>query len=383
MPQDAVQSLGNASKPIRFRLSESPAFLETSERENHAKLTDYLRASLQMQHLLILCGSGTSTEVGGPSMQDLWSGATTLENFELARSAVSYTDGSDIEMFLSRCDAFCDLNPSHELVTQVRKATIETILTQCRMPAVFASRLVPHQDLLKKVARRRARDSRVRLFTTNYDQCFERAATELGLIPVDGFSFSRPRRFDPQFFDFDIVKRTAPSEGVTFVPGVFQYHKLHGSIDWSSRSGRIEVDPGVSPEHACLIYPARTKFQRSYQQPHLELMARYLAALREHNTCLVVVGYGFNDDHLTAPIFAALRANPHFRLIVVSRTIDRKLERAAEGSPYFELSELAHRADVSFIAGSFSSFVSVVPDLAALSPAHELEAAVLRVTRGA
>jgi hypothetical protein len=368
------------AKSVRFRLPDTAAFRDTQEKEQAQKLRDYLKTSLQMQHLTLLCGSGTSTEAGGPSMSELWKETTNLANFDLVLRAISSESGSDIEEFLSRCDALLELTPDNKSVSEARAKTVRMILTRCRNVGTDPSSLQPHQDLLKKVARRRARDSRVKVFTSNYDLCFERAAAELGIVPIDGFSFGNPKRFDPRFFDFDIVKRTSSSEEVTFVSGVFQYFKLHGSVDWSDRNGRIEVHQDVSPEDACLIYPARAKFQRSYQQPHLELMARYLAALREHNTCLVVVGFGFIDAHLYAPIFAALRSNPHFRLVVVSRTVDRKLESPNSDSPYFELRELAERSDVALVAASFNDFVSIIPDLAALSPAHDLEAAVLRVT---
>ncbi len=372
-------SLADGPKKIRVRLSESSDFVGIAENETQERLKDYLKASLQMQHLALFCGSGTSTEAGYPSMPDLWTEAQGLKGINESRAAVSYRDGDNIEEFLSKCDAFSELNPDDESVCAVRRLTLEMILKRCRA-SMDSSKLVAHQELLKRVARRRARDSRVKLFTTNYDLCFEFAAADLGLVPIDGFSFSQPRRFDPRFFDFDIVKRTSASESVAFIQGVFQYYKLHGSVDWSSRRGRIEIDPQVGANDACLIYPARAKFQRSYQQPHLELMARYLATLREHNTCLVVLGFGFADEHLYAPILAALRANPHFRLIVVSRTIDKKLEAAKSDSPYLQLRELARHADVSFVAASFTEFVTLIPDLAALSPAHELEAAVLRVT---
>ena len=364
---------------IRYRLSGQSEFLQHEPGENGDRLRDHLRTSLQMQHLLVLCGSGTSIEAGGPSMPALWTSAQALAKFADACNAVSHS-GQNIEEFLSRCDAFLELTPDDTTVRAVRKGTIETILSECRKAGQGPSNLVSHKELLKKFARRRARDSRAKLFTTNYDTCFERAAAELGLVPIDGFSFTNPRHFDPRFFEYDIVKRTASSEVASFVPGVIHYHKLHGSVDWLSRDGRIEVDPHVAAENACLIYPARAKFQRSYEQPHLELMARYLAALREPNTCMVVVGFGFNDVHLYHPILAALRSNPHFRLVVVSRKVGERLADVAADTPWVELRELAPQADISFVASSFSNFVGLIPDLAALSPAHELEAAVLRIT---
>lgn len=365
---------------IRFRLSENGAFVEASDsdesKRHETRLKDYLRSSLQMQHLAILCGSGTSIESGGPSMSALWREAETIDQFDQARTKVGYQNGSNLEEFLSRCDAFIELNGQGDGVAAVRAKAIGLILEQCRKAL---GGLEAHTTILKKLIRRRARDSRVKLFTTNYDLCFEQAAGALGIVPIDGFSFGGPRRFDPRFFDYDIVKRAPHAEGSSFVPGVFHYYKLHGSVDWRQHEDSIIVDPKVEASEACLIYPARAKFQRSYEQPHLELMARYLATLREQNTCLVVAGFGFNDEHLSGPILAALRSNPHFRLIVVCRDPETKLNAGA-GS-WGALQSLSSRADVSFIASPFSRFVELIPDLSALSRADELQAAVVRAVK--
>jgi hypothetical protein len=369
-----------SAPPIRFRLPENDAFLEVTDsdegKKHELRLKDYLRSSLQMQHLAILCGSGTSIESGLPSMPALWQEALQIEQFDEVRADVGYQGGSNLEEFLSRCDAFIELKGGSDRVAVVRAEAIGVILEQCRK---CPRGLEAHADLLKKLIRRRARDSRVKLFTTNYDLCFESAAGELGIIPIDGFSFGSPRRFDPRFFEYDIVRRTPLAEGSAFVPGVFHFYKLHGSVDWKGQDGSIIVDRTVGESEACLIYPARAKFQRSYQQPHLELMARYLATVREPNTCLVVAGFGFNDDHLSGPILAALRSNPHFRLIVVCRDPEAKLDAGA--GAWSHLRALSSRADVSFVAASFSRFAELIPDLSALSRADELQAAVVRAVK--
>lgn len=88
-----------------------------------------------------------------------------------------------------------------------------------------------------------------------------------------------------------------------------------------------------------MIYPATGKYQQSFVQPHLESMAQYLAAVREPNTCLLAVGFGFNDDHLAEPLLAAVESNPHLRLIVadnaarVNATMDKRYWKR-----FFELS---------------------------------------------
>jgi hypothetical protein len=377
---DAIESPSPpGNPPVRFRLPQDSEFRKVDAtdagRSHEDKLKEYLRSSLQMQHLAILSGSGTSTDADGPSMSALWRAALKLDGVPEATAKLSFEGKDNIEEFLSRCDAFLELNHD-DMVARVRARVVGEILSQCRAAGGDTSKLAVHRSLLRKVARRRVRDSRVKLFTTNYDRCFEVAAGELGLVPIDGFSFGSPRRFDPRFFEYDIVKRSPNAEGSSFVPGVFQYFKLHGSVDWRNRNGTIEVDPLVAADDACLIYPARAKFQRSYEQPHLELMARYLATLREPNTCLVVVGFGFNDDHLSGPILAALRSNPHFRLIVVCRDPESKLQSAVAGSPWFELKNVASQVDATFIAATFSRFVELIPDLSALSRGEQLESLI-------
>lgn len=367
-----------AKATLRVRLSEEPAFRGLDDKEVADRFRKHLLGSLQLQHLLVLTGSGTSLDADGPSMGDLWSELSKLAEFAQVKKDV-HLASEDVEELLSRCDALLVIQDNRE-VRAFYDAAIRLILERCRLAGKDSSKLTAHKDLLRRLSRRRARDSRLKVFTTNYDRCFELAAGTLGLIPIDGFSFTQPRRFDPRHFEYDIVRRSHDVDKPTLVPGVFHYVKLHGSVDWARTDGHhIEIDAGVCVDKACLIYPAQAKFQRSYEQPHLELMSRYLAALREPNTCLIVAGFGLNDAHLTAPILSALETNPHFRLIIVDPSASKWLED--ESRPHWaKLSELAKRADVAFVEMKFAEFVQYIPDLAALSPAEDLARAIQRVT---
>ena len=65
----------------------------------------------------------------------------------------------------------------------------------------------PHKTFLNKITARKPSDSRVKLFTTNYDTLFEQAANKAGFVVIDGFSFTHPREFSGRYFDYDIVNR--------------------------------------------------------------------------------------------------------------------------------------------------------------------------------
>jgi hypothetical protein len=255
------------------------------------------------------------------------------------------------------------------------------ILDRCS-GALAADKLDAHKVFLHRLSRRRVRDQRLQIFTTNYDLCFERAAAALGGVALDGFSFTTPRHYDPRFFGYDIIRRPRSGDDLGhYLEGVFLLYKLHGSVNWArDKDGKICEKDKPTPDEACLIYPAKGKYQQSFVQPHLESMAQYLSAVREPNTCLVAVGFGFNDDHLAEPLLAAVQSNPHLRLIVVdpgART------NTTNGNPYWQrFFELSGRGeDVWFINASFADFAQMVPDLKSLTPANALMQAIKGVTR--
>lgn len=366
------------------------------------ELKNFLLSSLQMQHLVVLAGSGTSLGpvAKGPSMCTLWDycvnanpgTGTAARTISPEASKVITEIGYDvaaekenIEALLSRCEAYLQVKASAEVTTFITESK-RVILKKCSefINPADGTQLAAHRTFLHRLSRRRVRDSRLKLFTTNYDLCFESAAGMQGLVVLDGFSFTQPRQFDPRFFLYDIVRRPTTGDEVgTPLEGVFHIYKLHGSVNWSRKSeNEIEVEPKPSPNSACLIYPARGKYQQSYVQPHLELVSQYFSVLREPNTCLIVTGFGFNDDHLSEPILAAVRTNPHLRLVIVNPSADDLTSRSKENNKYWEaLFRLTKQGeDVWLINANFGDFAEMIPDLKSLTPAQRLTRDIKLVT---
>lgn len=349
------------------------------------ELKNVLLASLQMQHLVVLGGSGCSLSADGPSMQDLWNGAVgetpTNEAKTTAEKVHHDLMNPNIEAFLSRIEAFLQVNEDKE-VDAFLNSSKKVILDRCSS-FLSLERLDAHKTFLHRLSRRRVRDQRLKVFTTNYDLCFERAASALGGVALDGFSFAAPRRYDPRFFGYDIIRRPRSGDDLgNYLEGVFLLYKLHGSVNWvRDADGTICEKPDPTPEQACLIYPASGKYQQSFVQPHLESMAQYLAAVREPNTCLLVVGFGFNDDHLAEPLLAAVQSNPHLRLIIVDNNADDKTRDSSDNRFWKQFFGLASRGeDVWFIKSSFEGFAQLIPDLKSLTPADTLMKAIKGVT---
>lgn len=353
-------------------------------RGSSEELKNSLLASLQMQHLVVLAGSGCSLSAGGPSMADLWKyavGETPTEAAaDVAKKVHQDLADKNIEAFLSRIEAFLQV-VENSAVRSFLNASRKVILEKCS-EFVRAERLHAHATCLHRLSRRRVRDQRLKVFTTNYDLCFERAAAELGGVALDGFSFAAPRRYDPRFFSYDIIRRPQGGDDLgNYLEGVFLLYKLHGSVNWArAEGGAVFEKQRPEPEEACLIYPARAKYQQSFTQPHLESMAQYLAAVREPNTCVLVLGFGFNDDHLAEPLLAAARSNPHVRLIIADPEAQAK---TVSGNDYWvQFAGLGNLGeDIWFIAASFADFAEMIPDLKSLTPADTLMRAVRGVAK--
>ena len=382
---------------------------KSEDKDNTAEKTrilkDVLLSSLQMSNVIVLAGSGTSIGEGGPSMQSLWDTIFPNENSNSDEASqakskktlttigydISKKENKNIEYLLSHCEAYLQVHPSESTVAEFINDAKKIILRECTKfldsnldidLMLGLDTLKAHKSFLHRLSRRRARDPRLKVFTTNYDLCFEVAAASQGLIPIDGFSFTKPRKFDPRFFGMDIVRRPrTTSDHSDYVEGIFHLLKLHGSVNWSkNEDGSVEENGNASPQNACLVYPAKGKYQQSFIQPHLELISQFFSALREPQTCLITIGYGFNDDHLSEPILSAVKTNPHFRLIVVDANAQQNTtdEKKKYWDSWAKISSSG--GDVLLINATFDQFSQIIPDLKSLSPAQKLETAIKGLT---
>jgi hypothetical protein len=334
-----------------------------------------LTDALVTDNLLVLAGLGTSRCVKhptgkfpAPTMPVLWQAAAdqAASTFEQIKSSVRYVtpqEGDNIETLLSQCQLSQLLQPD----PFVEKFIIQTealIVERCRFVDESVD-LQIHETFLRKVARRSTRLPRVKFFTTNYDLAFERAASRSGFIVVDGFSHTQPQEFDGTYFDYDFVRRDDTSDMPDYIPNVCQLHKMHGSVDWEVREGRTIRTPNA--DRPLIIYPRNSKFESSYDQPFIEMMSRFQVALRQPNTALMILGFGFNDRHISQPIMSAIRSNVSLRAIVVAPDL-----QASKNSTIQEMTSLIRSGDSRVILIN-STFEDLVPMLPALVTGTEEE----------
>lgn len=311
------------------------------------QVEEALLSALHSTNVVVLLGSGASFSAkndGGlnaPGMWHLWQAVKgdygDAEFNEIANSVVGHVpvEGEEnIEALLSLCKMSIELLeiravkdsafPERSKLEQLKAfvaAAEKTILAQVGFVR-SDTELSAHTGFLRKFARRSPEKPRVKLFTTNYDLCIETAGLRLGIVLIDGFSHSAEQRFNRDHFDHDIVRRVASSTKADYLDGVFHLYKLHGSVDWRRRSDEVVIRSLDDPSDELkpvLIYPRSSKYQEAFESPYLDMFAAFQAALREPDTTLIVSGFGFADDHISAPIWSAIEANLSLRVVLCDR----------------------------------------------------------------
>ncbi|MCZ6855210.1 MAG: SIR2 family protein, partial [Gammaproteobacteria bacterium] len=106
--------------------------------------------------------------------------------------------------------------------------------------------------------------------------------------------------------------------------------KPHGSFDWykfGNDARRCSVD--IDAERL-IITPGLNKYRAGYSTPfdkHRELANDYL----KRATHLLVVGYGFNDDHLETHLVRRIQDGTP--TLILNQSLNAKVKNLADGSP--------------------------------------------------
>jgi hypothetical protein len=319
-------------------------------------------------------------------MPDLWLKAKTksADNFEKIIKLTKFPKDDlnlkeNIEALLSYCKIGIEFNEGKD------RALISTFVTETeeiiRDEINFLSEgdsVDTHLELIRRIARRSNRKIRTKIFTTNYDLCFEYAARYGRYVAIDGFSHTTPQVFDSIYFSYDIVKREVNPDAHDYIPNVFHLYKLHGSIDWEKNSTSNEIQRVANTKNPVLVYPRNTKYELAFEQPYIEMMSSFQTAIRQPETALLVVGFGFNDNHLAEPILSAIRSNLNLKVVICDPSLAPKYDEDPEknwiGSAQknLHLKKLAYLiekgdARISLINGTFQELVPALPDIAALT----------------
>lgn len=318
----------------------------------------YYRECLKKVHfsnLLILSGAGTSVKIGpsndkrgGLTMAAIWNSLNEAKLVKLHKTdelgkqefdefciKCGYDLKDDQGQIIKDLEALLDLANKvaySDEKLQLQISTIKKYIIKCCTLEI--NNESPHRKLLRKVTKRKLKDSRVKVFTTNYDTLWEQASAMDRFTIIDGFTYSYPRCFNGRFFDYDVVirHRTRNKDEDSFIPKLFHLYKLHGSLNWRQINNEIiqtELDlsdnkkslEDIFLDHRLLVFPTNNKYECTYEAPYFEMMSRFQQCLRQENTLLITIGFSFLDKHITNVIEETLKQNPSLNLFVVDPSI--------------------------------------------------------------
>ncbi|WP_245294794.1 SIR2 family protein [Rhizobium rhizosphaerae] len=207
-------------------------------------------------------------------------------------------------------------------------------------PAASPATIAPQLAFLSKLVARDSNLGRTHLFTLNYDTLFEQALELLGIQYFDGFTGRAAARFDPSVYGLDIYYPGEVAEGRVRRFGKFlHFYKLHSSIHWFEQGNEMRArHPDLAPfqKYASLmpaqkaavlfdlagktpslgILPTANKLAQTLTMPYAHLFRSLQVRLGIPRTFLLVLGYGFGDDHVSRVIENALM-NPSLVMLVI------------------------------------------------------------------
>lgn len=157
----------------------------------------------------------------------------------------------------------------------------------------------------------------INIFTTNYDLFNENALDNINIHYSSGFQGGMKRVFNPSMFNLRYVD-TENKFKMKWNPvrRFAKLYKLHGSTNWISEDDKIYLtDRVVKSTDQVMIYPSYVKHDITNQTPYSELFRELTLNLQKPNSVLIVLGFGFPDEHINQLIEQALN-NEDFILLI-------------------------------------------------------------------
>ena len=401
-----------------------------SSKDGKQRLQALIAEWLRMENLVVLAGAGTSVCAGGKTMTDLEREVlavvkaspkipNAVSGIVDARIGLIDESGAKVNFeewlsFLANAKYLASVpnspfdgvqwsggfSPTQKEISWLVDTLGRVIFAECALPladatgSVEAARDIPPQlAFLAKLVARDSNLGRAHLFTINYDTLFEQALEMLGIQYFDGFTGRADARFDPSVYGLDIYYPGEVSEGrVRRFDKFLHLYKLHGSIHWRTQDDEVRarhpdleivatyhklqpaekvkiIEQLASELPAAGILPTANKFSQTLTMPFAHLFRSFQIRLSAPQTFLLVLGYGFGDEHGTRIIETALM-NPSLVMLVIEPNpqggvIERVRRYKDLGKRAFVLTQTeASFKKKKYELASFQDFAhSIMPDV--------------------
>lgn len=260
---------------------------------------------------VIIWGSGATAALGLPSMKTL--------NSALKEKIKGFNSTDEnLEIELGKPEHESQMPEVRRVIWDAVHKADETVLLK------LINGDVDTLDGIKAMVEkfREAHPQVVNIITTNYDCVLENVMSFYAVPFTNGFDGKELSLFNNHLY--------RDKNNANLV-------KVHGSLDWFQVGSFIrclkQKREGVTP---VIICPGKNKYREAYNTPYRELIQKadeYIDAA----SSFLVVGFGFNDEHLTPKIKEKVRSGTP--LVLITKEITNSCESELRNAQKYILIE--------------------------------------------
>ena len=278
------------------------------------------------ENTVTIVGSGLSAAEGIPGMYDLAKCLIgEMPSLIIYKADIDAWSGISAELVAGKGLEAVLLNntPTDGLETAVRDITARFVGNAEKKivkEVMQGKRVLRFSEYLERF---NLRNDGLTVITPNYDRLIEYAC-EFNKVRVDTlFVGNYFAHFDPTQSKYIFCKGTTRRNNkqiLIYSPRVTLY-KPHGSLGWHMIDGEPYSIPDSSHEDSLIITPGLNKYHKGYSSPfdiHRSKANDAIDAAERY----IIIGYGFNDDHLETHLVRQLqRGKP---ALIISRSLREK-----------------------------------------------------------
>ena len=283
--------------------------------------------------LVVIVGSGLSCAEGLPGMGELADHLKKTVASDILET--DYDCWADLSTLITRKGlegALLERHPTPHIEASIAKHTTALIEQTEReiIAQVFKEkRILAFTKLLKHLLKPEAG---IPVVTTNYDRLLEVATEEAGLgidtMFIGQFAATLKEKESNLGFCRSVQLRGRQVH-YRFQSRV-NIFKPHGSLDWYDRGGTPVRFFGDLPLPRLIITPGLNKFRDGYHSPFDRHRERANAAI-DRGKRFLIVGYGFNDDHLETHLTPRIRGG--MPTLILTRALSKNARNLANKYP--------------------------------------------------
>lgn len=278
------------------------------------------------ENTVTIVGSGLSAAEGIPGM-------SALANYLITEMPKRIQDQSDVDVWSGIStelalgkgleSALLEKAPPDGLETAIRDLTASFVGDAEKM---IINEVIQRKRVLRfseYLARFNLRGDGLTVITPNYDRLIEYAC-EYNKVRVDTmFIGNYLAHFNPNQSKYMFCKGTTRRNNrqtIAYSPRITLY-KPHGCLSWHMIDGEPYCIPGSSAEDCLIITPGFNKYHKGYSTPFDVHRSKANDAIDAADR-YIIIGYGFNDDHLETHLVQQLKRKKP--ALVISRSLYQK-----------------------------------------------------------